>query len=151
MPKIEPAALTAHDGEVFDAGPFHLVTRVTGEQTGGAFELYDLLFAPGTVDYHIHRKMDETILVIEGEVEFLLAGKSYKRTAGSAIFAPRGIHHGFINHGPGPVRVMLIFNPASSQDAFFRELVRIFKNGPPNPEELKAAQVKFDQELVAFP
>ncbi len=151
MSKIEPAVLKPDEGQTFDAGPFHLLTRVTGEQTGGAYELYDLIFAPGSVDYHIHRNMDETILVVEGEVEFLVAGEKFIRTAGSAVFAPRGVHHGFINHGPHPVRVFLIFNPASSQNEFFAELVRIFKDGAPDLAALKAAQAKYDQELVPFP
>ncbi len=151
MPKIQPLAASPNDGEVFNAGPFHIVARLTGDQTGGTFELYDVTFAPGTVDYHIHRTMDETLCVIEGELEFTIDGKSYVRGPGSVAFAPKGVHHGFKNHGPGQARLIILFSPAGGQDAYFRKLADLFGSGGPDLAKLKVLQSQFDQELVPLP
>src|SRR5436190_1702133 len=99
--------LAAGEGESFTAGPFFIVSRVQGGQSNGLFELYDLtLPAGGSVDYHVHNTMDETITVVEGQVEFNVAGKKFSHTAGATAFVHRGIHHGFRNAGAGKVRVL---------------------------------------------
>jgi quercetin dioxygenase-like cupin family protein len=139
------------DGEVYDFGPLHIVARITGEQSGGSFELYDLSMGPGAVDYHVHNKMDETLCVVEGEVEFVVSGESFVRAAGSVAFVPRGLHHGFTNHGPAQTRVLILFTPSGMQDEYFSELVRVFKNPTPDPIEIERLQVKYDQELVPAP
>ena len=151
MSSIQPVTIGPEVGEVFDVGSFHIVTRIRGEQTRGTFEHYYIDFAPGTVDYHIHRTMDETLCLIEGGVEFMIAGKSYVRSAGSVTYVPMGVHHGFINHGPAQAKLLVFFSPSGSQDEYFRELVRLFKDGDPNPDELKAVRKRYDQELVDFP
>lgn len=151
MPTLPPISAGPNEGEIFNAGPFHIVTRLTGEQTAGAFELYDVTFAPGTVDYHIHRKMDETLIVTEGELEFTLAGVSSVRPAGSVAFAPKGVHHGFKNHGPGHARLFILFSPSGGQNNYFRELAKLFVPGGPDPTKLKTLQSQFDQDLVPLP
>ena len=64
------------------------------------------------VDYHVHRTMDETIYVVEGEIEFAVVGETYLRPAGSVAFIPRGHHHGFRNRGPARARVLILFTPS---------------------------------------
>src|SRR5262245_43208343 len=101
MAKSGASVLSPSEGEKFAAGPFDIISRVSGEQSGHAFEMYDLALGPATVDYHVHMKMDETIFVLEGEIEFNVAGEKFLRPPGSVAFIPRGIHHGFTNPGPG--------------------------------------------------
>ncbi|MFO0822272.1 MAG: cupin domain-containing protein [Gemmataceae bacterium] len=48
-----------------------------------------------TIDYHVHMHMDETLVVLEGEIEFNVNGTKFLRKAGSVAFVPRGVHHGF--------------------------------------------------------
>ncbi len=62
--------------------------------------MYETSAGPATIDYHIHRRMDETIYVVEGEIEFTIAGEKFLRPAGSVAFIQRGLHHGFSNLGP---------------------------------------------------
>ena len=151
MPTIQPLAAGPNEGDIFNAGPFHIVTRLTGDQTGNTFELYDVTFAPGTVDYHVHHQMDETLIVIDGELEFTIAGQSYTRGPGSVAFAPKGVHHGFKNHGPGHSRLFILFSPSGNQDTYFRELGKLFVPGGLDLAKLKALQAQFDQNLVPLP
>src|SRR5688500_2034282 len=97
---VLPSVLSSAEGENFTFPAFSIRSRVTSEQTEGAFELYDLQIGITTVDYHVHNVMDETLCVVEGEIEFTIEGTKYLRPAGSVAFIPRGHHHGFRNLGP---------------------------------------------------
>ncbi len=149
----QPATvLSADEGEVFTIGALKIVSRVIGRQSGGTIELYDLIISgPFTIDYHVHMTMDETLCVTEGEIEFIVAGQTFVRGAGSVAHLPRGVHHGFSNRGPGPARVLALFNPAGHQSDYFRALERLVARPAPDMDAIKALQARFDQALVAQP
>lgn len=140
--------LTANEGEKFLIGPFTIVSRVAGAQTNGTFELYELTLGAATIDYHVHDTMDETLCVVEGEIEFNVAGEKFRRGKGSVAFVPRGIHHGFTNHGPAEARVLIVFNPVRDQQLYFRELQKLFAQTPVDTNAVQALQKKYDQVLV---
>lgn len=145
-----PSVLSPTEGERYSAGPFLITARVLGSQTGGAFEMYELALGPATVDYHVHMRMDETICVVEGEIEFLVDREKFLRPAGSVAFIPRGVHHGFTNHG-SRARVLIVFNPSGNQHEYFRELERIFAAPTLDAAALTRSQVRHDQRLVPPP
>jgi len=144
-----PSVLSSAEGEKYLAGPFEISARVLGSQSGGAFELYELALGPATVDYHVHKHMDETIVVLDGEIEFVVEGETLRRSAGSVAFIPRGLHHGFSNRGPGRARVLIHFNPAGDQHEYFRELERLFSAPELDTTALGSLQKRYDQELVS--
>jgi mannose-6-phosphate isomerase-like protein (cupin superfamily) len=143
-----PFVLGPTEGETYDIGPLHIVARVLQSQSGGLFELYDLTLGPATIDYHVHHKMDETLCVIEGQIEFNVQGKKFLRPAGSVAFVPRGLHHGFTNLGPAKARVLITFTPPTGQHEYFRQLEKLFAGGNPDPAAVAALQKKYDQELI---
>jgi quercetin dioxygenase-like cupin family protein len=104
-----------------------------------------------TIDYHVHHRMDETLTVVEGEIEFFVDGKKFLRPAGSTAFVPRGLHHGFSNLGPARARVLILFTPAGNQHEYFRELERLFAAPTLDAAALTALQKRYDQELVSPP
>jgi len=138
------------EGEKFVAGPFDIISRVLGSQNNDTFEMYELAMGPATIDYHVHHHHDETLVVLEGEIEFIVAKTNFLRPAGSVAFVPRGIHHGFTNHGPTRARVLIMFTPNGNQQEYFRELASIFAQTPLDMVRLKAAQKQYDQELIAM-
>jgi quercetin dioxygenase-like cupin family protein len=143
-----PSVLSPTEGEKFLAGPFTIMARVLGSQSNGLFELYELALGKATVDYHVHRTMDETIHVLEGEIEFVVGKEKFLRPAGSTVFVPRGIHHGFSNRGPARARVLLLFTPSKNQHEYFRILAQLFGAPKLDAAALAAAQKKYDQELI---
>ncbi len=151
MSVSQPSVLSPSEGEKYRAGPFAITARVLGSQTGGAFELYELALGPATIDYHVHRNMDETLYVVEGEIEFVVSGETFRRPAGSVAFVPRGVHHGFTNRGPARARVMILFTPSGNQHEYFRELERLFAAPALDTAALQALQKRYDQELVSPP
>jgi len=140
--------LGPQEGETYDVGPFHIVARVLQSQSGGLFELFDLSLGVATIDYHVHHKMDETLCVVEGEIEFNVQGQKFLRPAGSVAFVPRGLHHGFSNLGPAPARVLITFTPPTGQHDYFRQLEKLFASGSPDAKAIAALQKQYDQELV---
>ena len=151
MTTSQPSILSPDEGEKYRAGPFDITARVLGSQSGGAFELYELAMGLATIDYHVHRRMDETLTVLAGEIEFFVDGKKFLRPAGSTAFVPRGVHHGFSNLGPARARVLILFTPAGNQHEYFRELERLFAAPSLDTAALAALQKRYDQELVSPP
>jgi quercetin dioxygenase-like cupin family protein len=148
MPSPLPTVRSPHEGEQFAAGPFDILTRVSGDQTNGLFEMYELALGVATVDYHVHNTMDETLYVLAGNIEFRVGQEKFSRPAGSVAFVPRGVHHGFQNLGPDRAKVLILFTPSRNQDQYFRELVRLFAAPTLDTVELAKVQQKFDQELI---
>ena len=140
--------MSPSEGEKFGAGPFTITSRVSGAQSGGAFELYELALGAATIDYHVHHTMDETLRVVEGQIEFIVGRDKFLRPADSVAFVPRGIHHGFTNHGPAQTRVLIFFNPARDQHLYFRELQKLFAAPSLDTAALQALQKQYDQELI---
>lgn len=142
------SVLLPSEGEKYIAGPFTIVSRVLGAQSGGAFEMYDLALGPATIDYHVHMTMDETLYVVDGEIEFNVTGTKSLRPKGSVAFVPRGIHHGFTNKGPGQARVLVVFTPSGNQHEYFRQLEKLFAAAELDKAALAVLQKRYDQVLV---
>lgn len=151
MSVLGMSILSPDEGERYLAGPFDIRARVLGAQSAGAFELYELTLGRATVDYHVHHNTDETICVVEGEIEFILDGEVLVRPAGSVAFVPRGVFHGFSNRSDARARVMIQFTPATDQHIYFRELAHLFAAPTLDTAALAALQQRFDQALVALP
>lgn len=139
------------EGEKFVIGDWVITTRVSAAESEGRFEMYHLSLGPGSVDYHVHEIADETIHILEGDIEVMKDGQKSRHAPGSTVFVPMGIHHGFTNVGTGPARVLLVFSPASRQDEFFTKVAALFSKPEPDMAELGRLQEEYDQKLVPFP
>ncbi len=73
-----------------------LTTKASAEETGGAYALIDqLVTATANPPTHVHADEDEAFFVLDGEVEFEVAGEVARATPGSYLLAPRGTAHTF--------------------------------------------------------
>jgi len=95
--------------------------KVTGEQSGGLFSLIEMLYpAGGVVPRHIHHREDELFYLMEGELVMRVGERTIQAKAGTTIFAPRGIPHGF-QVGPNrPVHYLILYTPAGFE-GFIRD------------------------------
>jgi mannose-6-phosphate isomerase-like protein (cupin superfamily) len=146
---VQPLISSPNEGESFTVGALRILSRVQAGQSGGGFELYDLFLGPFTIDYHVHRTMDETLTVLEGQIEFIVAGETFVRGPGSVAFVPRGVHHGFSNRGPAQARVLALFTPSGRQSEYFRALEKLAAAPSPDMAAIHALQKQYDQELIA--
>src|SRR5829696_7714719 len=77
--------------------------KMEGEDTGGAYCIVEETSPPeGGPPPHIHYNVDETIYVLEGDVEFLVGEQTIPASVGSAVYTPRGTLHTFRNVGTAP-------------------------------------------------
>ncbi len=98
-----------------------MTLKLPGEATGNRWTVLEFLLPPGQLTPpHIHHAEDEAWYVLEGEVNFHADGKPMKATAGSFVFAPREIVHGFQVSGDGSAR-MLVFASPSGFEHFVEE------------------------------
>jgi quercetin dioxygenase-like cupin family protein len=72
--------------------------------------------------YHIHPNTEESIFIIEGDVEFRLGGNRFRASAGDCVLANRGIGHGLENVGSTTARMITMYPTPSPERAAIPEV-----------------------------
>jgi quercetin dioxygenase-like cupin family protein len=138
-------------------GPGELMTFLTtGEQTGGAFFLAEILVEPGGgTPPHIHRREDESFHLLDGQLTVQVGGDTITASAGDFVLLPRGIAHSFKNTGNGPAKALVLTTPAGLEGFFaevFEPALDRFAAPPPLSKELmaraQAASPSYGLELL---
>ncbi|MFY9342993.1 MAG: cupin domain-containing protein [Planctomycetota bacterium] len=101
-----------------------LIIRTPGDETGAPAH-YEYVAKPAAKGspQHVHRRHDETFLVVEGQFEFTLGTTTVRADPGSFLLVRRGQPHGFRNSGAARGRIVGTFAPYFAQ--YFRELAQI--------------------------
>lgn len=103
-------------------GGVRMEVHLDGAATGGAFCLLVDEPPPGWwLPPHRHRAEAETIHVVEGEFEVVVAGERMRLAPGDTAYVPVGVVHEGGNVGETTGRRLLIFSP-SGPEGFFREI-----------------------------
>jgi mannose-6-phosphate isomerase-like protein (cupin superfamily) len=86
---------------------------LSGSETDGGFCLFDNRSdGPSKTPVHVHAHDDETIFVIEGEMQAIVDGETRTVGPGETIFLPRGIPHQLMNASGLPTRYILLCVPS---------------------------------------
>jgi quercetin dioxygenase-like cupin family protein len=110
--------------------------KLTGDDTQGRFTLIENENPPGTtLPVHLHRNEDEVFYVLEGRVEFDVAGERVVAEPGATVFLPQGVPHTWRVVGEEPARMLIMLMPAGLE-AYFRELSALPADGPPDMEQV---------------
>jgi quercetin dioxygenase-like cupin family protein len=138
-------------------GPGELMTFLaTGEETGGAFFLAEVVVTPGGgTPPHIHHREDESFQLLEGELTVNVGGHTMTAQPGDFVYLPRGIAHSFKNDSEEKVRALVLTTPAGLEGFF----VEVFEPAtdrtavPPAPSKeligrAMAAGPKYGLELL---
>lgn len=132
--------------------------KATGEQTGGRFTVLELLAPRGFASpIHLHRAEDEFFVVLSGEVRVRHGDEVIEALAGSLVYGPRNVPHGFHVDSPD-ARLLLFFGPAGVE-GFFRDGGKPagFVGLPPADEQFLDRQAltevmnRYSQEVVGPP
>ena len=128
--------LNNRNDEAFRFLGFPTMTRATAETTNGAFGLIESWeMPPGFASpYHRHHREDESFYVLEGEMAFVIDGKWMKAGAGTFLYGPREIPHGFKVIGNSPARMLLMCNPAGFERFVLAQATPIAD--PPSPPDM---------------
>ena len=94
--------------------------KATSEETGGAFVLLeDRMMRGKTTPLHTHPNLDETIIVLEGEIVVYAEGTEHRLGPRGVAVAPRGAPHAFMVTSESAL--ILSLQTPGSGEAFYRD------------------------------
>jgi mannose-6-phosphate isomerase-like protein (cupin superfamily) len=109
------------EGRSIDLGNFKMSLKAAGPQTAGAFTLLEADEPPGFgPPMHIHHDAAEAFYVLAGEYVIFLEDREFICPAGSFIYIPQGMRHGF-RVGAVASRKLNLYSPAAMV-GYFDEL-----------------------------
>jgi uncharacterized protein (TIGR02246 family) len=149
-PQTQQAYINTRDSEPVRFLGIPTVMRSTGETTNGAFALIEHLTTPPgfASPYHTHHFEDEAFYILEGELAFVCNGQWFQAGAGSYVFGPRNIPHGFKVVGNGPAKILILCAPAGFE-RFVLEMSEptAAPSAPPDMGKLMALAEKYGIEI----
>ncbi|CAA9398776.1 hypothetical protein AVDCRST_MAG82-76 [uncultured Rubrobacteraceae bacterium] len=134
-----------------------VMCKVTSEQTGGAYSLFEISSQPqGGMPPHIQHREDECFYVLEGELQFLVEDRTMSVGVGSLLYVPRGNLHAYDNLGDKPARMLVIQTPGGLHERFFEELGEPVEDqaapsiteSAPGGEKITATAAKYGIEIL---
>jgi mannose-6-phosphate isomerase-like protein (cupin superfamily) len=148
---VDPASgtlvLQPGEGRTIDLGNFAMLLKASDEETGGAFSLLEATEPPNFgPPMHIHHGIGEAFYVLEGEYHIFVETRSFVCPAGSFIFVPAGVEHGF-RVGSMASRKLNLYTPASMV-GYFDELSEALTTGAADPERLGEIAGRYRMEVT---
>jgi quercetin dioxygenase-like cupin family protein len=121
--------------ETIRVGEMNVTFLKTRHETGGAFDLFELTIPPlARVPLpHIHRKYDETIFGVDGNVTWTLLDAPTEVRRGTTLFIPRGTPHSYANLTHTTARILCLQTPGVLGPEYYLEIAALYRaNRHPN-------------------
>jgi mannose-6-phosphate isomerase-like protein (cupin superfamily) len=135
------------EGRAVDLGNFAMSVKATADETGGAFSLLEATEPAGFgPPMHIHHDAAEAFYVLAGEYIIFLDDRAVLCPAGSFIFIPAGLRHGF-RVGGVPSRKLNLYTPAAMV-GYFDELSALIAADDADPTRLDQIARRHGMEVV---
>lgn len=133
-----------------------LVTPLaTAEQTGGQLSVVEAVLPGGlAVPTHLHRREDEAFHVTGGAIRLTVGDDVVEATAGTFVWMPRDVPHGFEVLGDGATALILCTPGGHLERMFapFSEPARELALPPPPVDPPIAEMITLDHRLgVEYP
>ena len=134
------------EGRSIDLGNFAMVVKASADTTGAAFTLLEAAEPPGFgPPMHIHRDAAEAFYVLAGEYTIFLEDRELLCPAGSFIYIPAGLRHGF-RVGRVPSRKLNLYTPAAMV-GYFDELSASISAGESDAVQLDEIALRYGMEV----
>ncbi len=135
------------EGRSIDLGPFSMSVKATAAETGGAFSLLEADEPPGFgPPMHIHHDAAEAFYVLKGEYRIFVRDEETRCAAGSFVYIPAGVTHGF-RVGAAPSSKLNLYLPAAMV-GYFDELSEALTSGADDPERVERIAARYGMEVV---
>jgi mannose-6-phosphate isomerase-like protein (cupin superfamily) len=142
-----PIILRPGEGRSIDLGNFQMSVKAMAEETGNAFTLLEADEPPGFgPPMHIHHDAAEAFYVVAGEYSIFVRDEEFACPAGSFIYIPAGIPHGF-RVGGMPSRKLNLYTPAAMA-GYFDELSAALSAGDLDPDALTEIAERHGMEVI---
>ncbi len=144
--------LAPGEGLKLQSGPGRdLIFKVTGEDTGGAFDYFIVQVAPkGGPPLHVHHKQEETIHVLKGRYKIRIGDNLFYCEEGGFAYLPSQVPHAFLNLTDEPGEIIVVYTPGGGHK-FYEELGPLSRGASPNPKAIAALFEKYDMTLLGAP
>ncbi len=144
--------LPSGEGLRLQSGPGRdLIFKVTGEDTGGAFDYFIVQVAPrGGPPLHVHYRQEETIHVLKGRYKVRIGEDIYYLEEGGFAYLPSKIPHAFLNLTHQPGELIVVYTPGGGHK-FYQEFGPLARMGPPDPKVLAPVFARHDMALLGPP
>jgi len=143
-------ALLPGEGRRIDLRDFEMVVKADAATTGGVVSVLEATEPPGFgPPVHVHTDAAEAFYVLEGEYVMSLDGEEVRCPAGSFVFIPRGVPHGF-RVGDAPSRKLNFYFPAS-MIGYFDDLASALGRTDVTEDELASIAEAHSMEIVGPP
>ena len=144
--------LAEGEGLRLQSGPGRdLIFKVTGEDTGGAFDYFVVEVAPyGGPPLHVHHHQEETIHVLKGRYKIRIGDETFTCDPGGFAYLPSKVPHAFLNLTDEPGEVIVVYTPGGGHK-FYEEFGPISRSGPPDPKVLGPLFEKYGMTLLGKP
>ena len=117
-----------------------------GHAEGAAYSLIEMVHPPEVGPaIHRHPGGDEAFYILEGEYEIRCGADTFVGEAGSFVFVPRGMPHGY-TVGPNGGRVLVI-TPAGLEQ-YFAEVANRLAQGRVSMDDEAAIAARYGQEFL---
>ena len=135
------------EGRSIDLGNFSMSIKATDADTGSAFTLLEAAEPAGFgPPMHIHHDAAEAFYVLDGEYLMFIEDREFRCPAGSFVYIPSGLRHGF-RVGGVPSRKLNLYTPAAMV-GYFDELSAAITSDAADEGELDAIARRYDMEVV---
>src|SRR5947207_2246941 len=123
------------EGRLIDLGDFAMRVKADAGTTRGVVSVLEATEPPGFgPPVHVHDDAAEGFFVLDGEYLMSLDGEEYRCPAGSFIFIPVGVPHGF-RVGDVPSRKLNFYFPAA-MTGYFDDLAAALTRSDVTDDEL---------------
>ena len=127
---------------------------MAGAATGASMATVgDLTIEPGMrTGYHLHPNTEESIFIVEGEIEFRIGPARFRASSGDCVLALQGVGHGLENVGDSVARVITVYPTASPEGEALDDVedtdgdpgATVFLRGEVEPYEFFAGISRYD-------
>lgn len=140
------------EGLKLQSGPGRdLIFKVTGEDTGGAFDYFIVEVAPkGGPPLHVHHKQEETIHVLKGTFKVRIGEEDFLLNAGGFAYLPSNVPHAFLNLTDETGEVIVVYTPGGGHK-FYEELGPMTRGGVHDRQAIAAVFARHDMTLLGPP
>ena len=144
--------LGAGDGLRLYSGPGRdLIFKVTGEDTGGAFDYFIVEVAPkGGPPLHVHHFQEETIHVVKGRFKIRIGDSIHYVNEGGFAYLPSKVRHAFLNLSDEGGEIIVVYTPGGGHK-FYEELGPISRAAGADRNQIAAVFEKYGMSVLGPP
>lgn len=142
-----PMVLQPGEGRSIDLGGFMMTVKATAETTDDAFTLLEATEPPNFgPPIHIHRDAAEAFYIIEGEYRIFIEDQETRCPAGSFVYIPAGVVHGF-RVGDAPSKKLNLYVP-QAMVGYFDDLAAAIAADNVDDDHLADIALRYGMEVV---